>query len=482
MAVNELVDYDSKNHQTPLFTDPTENTFITKDPKINALLFYTNHIRSNARHSEISSPFDQIEILDSPIVKERRKKISDLRVKFPHLNGMAQKIFEYQYQNAPVPRSRFCFASTVALISTLIGNKLRVGAVHPNQYIIMIAPSAAGKDYPLNFTKNVLSDSGLDNLVGQGNPVSESGVMMDLSTNSTRIDTIDEISKLLGVSSDYVKSPHTTQVIDFYTEMYTSVGRPFAGKRLKTGVLGKCSSPYINIIGALTPEAFSKTFSQSNITKGFGGRVLFFPDTTEKAIPFTIDRGFIETPKWLCEYANQWRNFRFKDNLNTQQAVDVEKYPQMNNELPSIVSDLVNFAKGIKVGFDTSPLINRLNVMLIKMAMIDSVACYEDFTKVPKISKKNIDWSKAFLENYIKMVYKFLDIALKVDDLQKNHLNDFIIKKLGSLNGEGISQKELTQILVKRGFFIQDIQNAFNTLLKSEIIISSEQILYLYDV
>lgn len=281
VIIEELVKYDRLHHPIPYFTDESEGH--TKEASFHAAKLADSVLKSHVANGFKYTPIENFEIdLSHLTAKPKIKPPVQIKVdKLPHWDGLGKVIFEHIYNSSPIPRSNLSWGSTMGILSILAGNKISLDGVHPNLNALVIAPSCFGKDTPLKAAATLLPNE----YIGSGSYASQQAIVMNLPQQRKRIDILDEMKHLFAKMND---PKNNSGIAETLCTLFTSVGQHYAGYSSKMeksrnenkgkGKVGECYSPFVNFIGALTPEAFAKSFSEDFIDEGLGSRILYFWD------------------------------------------------------------------------------------------------------------------------------------------------------------------------------------------------------------
>ena len=293
--VDDLIEFDEKiNESVSYFICPSRK-WRSRNIKDNCTSFVMEAFSNFIKKGKTLAPKVELNFNSekTPKIRERNK--------LPHFRGIMSDIFNHIYKESPVPRSRFAAAGTLSLMSIVLGNKIKLGRTHPNLYCLMLANSGDGKDTPLNYAKTALMQAGYINLIGESNPASDTGIIKHLSTQNVRLDTIDEADILFGAITNN-KNAYATKMSDIYARLFTSPGSIFEGKTLggSDKKVGACFSPYVSMVCAMTPAAFTDSFTVKTIQTGLGARFLYFIDEERKRSKIKLNEIII--PKEIINF------------------------------------------------------------------------------------------------------------------------------------------------------------------------------------
>ena len=195
-AVKEMIEYDSKNHDIPLFTDSKEND--SDDANYNAICFYLNHVRSiNAKRIEKNEP------LELPIMANDLQVFQDILDKddtkgdtpLPEPTGLLKLIYDHILSVSYIEQPAFALSAAMSLIGTLVSRKVIFQNTTPNMYLLNIADSGSGKDSCQQTIKDLLfTINAGQKLLGATAYPSEASIIQGIEGKPVRLDIIDEAS------------------------------------------------------------------------------------------------------------------------------------------------------------------------------------------------------------------------------------------------------------------------------------------------
>lgn len=460
--VNELLEYDKNQNNPPYFTDDSENH--KHPPAAIASHIVASVLKTHCSKGKIYNPeYRDIQLRIDEIAEKLEDKF--VRKKLPHLRGLGAVVFDYIYSNSDVKRAGFAFASTLAFISTVIGNKISWLDIHPNLYLMLIANSGGGKDWYLRSPSNIFQESGHKELKGEGQPASDTGIMMSLPYKRVRLDTVDEASVLFN-SIKNSKNSYAVNMGDVYAQLYTSGGKYFDGKNTYTakhkdnvmGNIGGCFSPFVSFIGAMTFNAFNESFDEKIMAKGLGGRFLYFNDERFKKSQFRITNRE-KSPNILHSFIETWMSLKNQPIIEPDEngMIDLE-VAQKKFDIP-IASHNDETIKELKQAHDEieilkkkykdhkmSPVVNRMYENTIRLSIIDAVAMEYMKSGGTKISidKENVKWAKEVILVMFYNMTNFIENNLGSTDYENKLL------KMKKWFDE--KKKPVTKTDISRGF------------------------------
>lgn len=469
--VNELLEYDKNQNNPPYLTDDSENH--KHPPAAIASHIVASVLKTHCSKGKIYNPVDlHLEVKD---IEEEHSKIEYQRTPLPHWKGIGDTIFKHIYESSPIPRSRFAWAATMATIGTNFSNLIRYENLCTNTYSMLITYSSGGKDIPLKAPTNIFSECERFDLIGDGKPRSSAAMIMDLENQRERIDTVDEMKDLLiGMTNS---RSHLSGVAEMYSHLYFSTNSIFHGVKTKTdknakdqlstGYSGRCFSPCVSFIGAITPEAFRNSFSQEYINEGLGSRFLYFWDEDVKEKNYRA-KNIFDLPQDIKEFMGHWALVKEGREVN-EESLNLNSVSRWN--IPDIkasekVKDALveldkmyhhEFNEALKSGGYADPIKNRLIIFIKKIALIN--ACSRQFMSKDasfiEMAMEDVDWAnEAVLANYNESKY-YLNLNVASNKLQKkqNKILEIIDKKNKAVTTTELyrsvrwSKKEMAEVI-----------------------------------
>lgn len=412
-VVRNLIEFDEKEHEIPLFTDPEENRHT--EAYTNALLFYVNHLTSiNTRRYRESKEYElpvMQTVADIAKVQEIKAgklvgqgKLKRRSVESLPVHGAIKNIYSTILKNSWIKQPDLAFGATLTLLSTLASRKIVFQGMSPNLYVLNVAPSGSGKDAPQQTVKNILMEIGAESLLGAGDYVSDASLMDSLSTNPVRLDIMDEAGGILRTVNTG-KAEYNGKMADVLAELYTTSNNKYLGRATAEGRKGSCYRPNVNILASTTPTGFMEGVSIKAIEKGLMGRFLIFTgDQDQKAERLTT---FPKIPVETKQLLQHWFSFRPQDYVDVQgqeiagipqNYVELEAENEANEALDKIFNEFDKLRRETDPFSPLLPIIARLYQQMVKLVIISAVA--RTPADVPKINKKDVDFGHATILYY----------------------------------------------------------------------------------
>lgn len=226
--------------------------------------------------------------------------------------GFVSEVMDHCLETAPYPNVPLAFCGALALQALLAGRKVRDdGDVRTNVYLLALAYSAVGKDWPRKVNANILHRIGLIDSLGERFASGE-GIQDALFRNPSLLFQTDEID---GILQSINKSPDARHenILGTLLTMYSVSNSVFPMRRKASKEPpGVIDQPCLVVFGTAIPTHYYSALSERMLTNGFFARMLIVESgkRTRGQRPKIVDTParVLETAKWWSDYAPGIRN------------------------------------------------------------------------------------------------------------------------------------------------------------------------------
>lgn len=458
-TIAELISYDETNHDTPYFTDKTE---AHRGLGYNAALKMVTSVSNTITQRGGDVTPKKIEICFGE--EEPAQQPKEV-IKYPDAPGILKEIQEYVMANSNKPRAPFAMASALGLLSVLISNKVRYGSSAPCLYQMLIAESGQGKDVPLKAPKEILIEAGQMKFVGIESYRGDKSLVKRFEHQRERIDTVDEISKL-GKSANSTNL-FQSNIAEVLTEIWNSPLKLFMGQTTSEETTGMTFNPCLTLMGATTPDAFSRSFSKENVAQGFAARFIYIFE--DEDVPL---RRYKQTPipEKVLDFIEFWANLEIETtevNLDGNSHVSIDlasskpkNIASLKKPLPvnlpaedgveELLDELGQYYDNYRKECDESliPIVLRAMQQIEKIAIISAVATSPTGNPAPILKLSDV----RFAAEYIKATTKGTAMFFSQNLLEsKFHLDSEKVLRVMRKHGKPMTRSEINQKL-KRSF------------------------------
>jgi hypothetical protein len=222
-----------------------------------------------------------------------------------HIPGFIDEVMTYTLQTAPYPERTLAFCGALALQALLAGRKVRDEADNRTTlYLLALANSGAGKDYPRKVNQRVLLEVGLTECLGDTFASGE-GIEDRLFLNPTVLFQTDEIDGLM-TKINLGRDARHEGIMSVLLKMYTSAALLYP-MRVKAGrEPGVIDQPCLCIFGTAIPKHYYEALSLKMLTNGFFARMLVMETGKrgqgQDAVVRNLPGSILATARWWAEF------------------------------------------------------------------------------------------------------------------------------------------------------------------------------------
>jgi len=187
--------------------------------------------------------------------------------------GFIRHVMDFTLTNAPYPNVALAFCGAMALQSYLAGRKVATtGDLRTNLYLLALAGSGTGKEFPRKVNSQVLFQIGETQSLGDKFASGE-GIQDALARSSKMLfqnDEMDGVLRQINLDRDGGRE----SIPNILLTLYTSAG-DFYPLRVKANQkeAGYVDQPHLTLFGTATPKYFYESLSQRMLTNGFFARL-----------------------------------------------------------------------------------------------------------------------------------------------------------------------------------------------------------------
>jgi len=220
--------------------------------------------------------------------------------------GFISEVMDYCLATAPYPNQVMAFSGALALQAFLAGRKVRdPGDNRTNLYLLGLAHSAAGKDWPRKINTRILHKIGLSDCLGERFASGE-GIQDALFISPSMLFQTDEIDGMLQSINKSRDARHENIMTTLLT-FYSSANSVFPMRR-KAGKEspGAIDQPCLTIFGTAIPNHYYEALSERMLTNGFFARMIILEcgkrGTGQEPTIAEIPDRVVETARWWMDY------------------------------------------------------------------------------------------------------------------------------------------------------------------------------------
>ncbi|MBN2447718.1 MAG: bifunctional DNA primase/polymerase, partial [Phycisphaerae bacterium] len=265
-----------------------------------------------------------------------------------HVPGLVEQVMDFTLAKAPYPNVGLAFCGAMALQSYLCGRKVcDSGDLRPNLYLLALASSGTGKDFPRKVNSRVLFEIGHVAALGDKFASGE-GIQDALARTSAMLFQNDEMDGVLRqINLD--RENRRESIPNVLLTLYTSANDVYP-MRVKAGQKEAChiDQPHLTLFGTATPQYFYESLSQRMLTNGFFARLIIV-DVGKRGQgqrPGNVRK----LPQSIIEAAHWWAEFQAGS--SRANLLDVHPEPRVVSYTPEAEAAITAFQRQAEQEYD----------------------------------------------------------------------------------------------------------------------------------
>ncbi len=363
-----------------------------------------------------------------------------------HVPGLVEQVMNFTLANAPYPNVGLAFCGAMALQSYLCGRKIcDSGDLRPNIYLLALASSGTGKDFPRKVNSRVLFETGHVNALGDKFASGE-GIQDALARTSVMLFQNDEMDGVLRqINLD--RENKRESIPNILLTLYTSANDVYP-MRVKAGQKEAChiDQPHLTLFGTATPQYFYESLSQRMLTNGFFARLIIV-DIGKRGEGQTPGSAR-NLPEPVIQIAKWWSEFQ--PGTRRANLIEVHPEPRMVPCTPEAAEAITALQRQTEHEYDQAHVRNdevarvawsRTHENAKKLALI--YACSENHEN-PTITLPGVEWASAFAMHQTRR-----QLFLAANYVAENPFHSECLKLMRKLR-EAPKQQLSHQVLLKR--------------------------------
>lgn len=319
-----------------------------------------------------------------------------------------------------------------------------------NVYSVAIGGSGSGKTSLVNPAKELMTLSGLQDLIGNDRIASGSGLIKMLTGHPRRVVFLDEFGHMLQQIGSAGAGVHAKQIITEFTQLYSAANTLFTGTAYATQEPAPIECPHLCIFGMATPDQFWRAFGSSSLEDGSIARYLVFPlgQTGDKAPDSSAGEAVAE----MLRYLSRAISGRVTGNLGNAEMrrVPLDEYAEAGRaDLKRKETSFAEYAErnGVRGG---PAILRRVTENALKIALISAVG--RDAVN-PEIDARDMDIGHALA--WWSACVMISNIASHIADNQLERDVNEVERKIRDAGPDGIMKgllKDRCRGIGKRAF------------------------------
>ena len=317
-------------------------------------------------------------------------------VEMLRMPGFVSEVMDYCLATAPYPNPVMAFAGALSLLAFLAGRKVRdPGDNRTNIYLLGLAHSSAGKDWPRKVNTRIVHEVGLAECLGERFASGE-GMQDALFQTPSMLFQTDEIDGMLQ-SINKAKDARHEAIMSTLLTMYSSANSVFpmprkAGKESPVVI----DQPGLVIFGTAIPNHYYEALSERMLTNGFFARMIILESGPR---PEGQEPSIREVPPSILATARWWADFQ-PGNGNLEDFHPVPRIVEQSDEARRSLVETRQQAEGeysVAEGRSDSvgtTVWGRVSEQVRKLALLYAIS---ENHQTPRISLAAVQWASAFV-------------------------------------------------------------------------------------
>ena len=224
-----------------------------------------------------------------------------------HVPGLVDEVMAFTLANAPYPNTGLAFCGAMALLSYLCARKVQTDDdLRPNIYLLALASSGTGKDFPRKVNARVLFEIGHIACLGD-KFASGQGIQDALLRSPAMLFQNDEMDGVLR-QINFDRDNKLESIPNILLTLYTSASEVYP-LRVKAGQkeAAHIDQPHLTLFGTATPQYFYESLSQRMLTNGLFARMMIVDigkRSRGKKAGSTrhLSESVLQTARWWAEF------------------------------------------------------------------------------------------------------------------------------------------------------------------------------------
>lgn len=328
-----------------------------------------------------------------------------------HIPGFVDELARYSQRTAQRPNLALSFVGALAMLAHLAARKFAgPNDSRPNIYLVSIADSGVGKDWPRKVNRKIAAIEGLKETV-KDSLASGQAIEDAIAKTPALLMQMDEFDSVLNVLKDDKGSKTATEAMwRVMLSLFTS-SSSFYTKRLKAesargGGGGKIVySPSLTILANATPSKFYAALCERALDNGFLARCLVIESDERSDFNFESGMDSRELPpsvvRMLRHLSNLGRRFAGNVEIDPRDITFVpfaeggqDEAKRVNKEADAL------YDKARREGDDMAKSVwNRSLELVLKLALLYAISETLGTTNDFAISPAAVNWAWRFVKS-----------------------------------------------------------------------------------
>lgn len=382
--------------------------------------------------------------------------------------GLLGELTQYILTCSPIRHPILAIGAAITVMAILQAQKcITEDNIHPNIYILTLAPSGSGKSFPLKIAIGILNMIGLGKLI-TNKPASGAGLISALHRRKGRlICFIDEFGAIFSGIMSSEAGGYQRDIVNKMMQLYSASDGEWydeeCSDREKTKELRIIRKPNLILYGTTIPDNFYNTVNADDSINGFLARLLVLQGVDINTSYHNITTQNKDMPPALLNALMQWAydptNIWGDSNEYNFSPIKIPFESEARRIIYKFRDDMVEVARLADINGD-----------LFKSSLFKR--CYEHASKLALLSRSNsrfidveaVNWGIKLAKDSVAMFY----------EEGKNYMYDGNFSKTSKAVERYLKKKEkwttLTEIYCRFRMPKKQMQDILDYLLEADII------------
>ncbi len=357
--------------------------------------------------------------------------------------GFIGEMMDHCLATAPYPNPTLAFCGALALQALLAGRKVRdAGDNRTNLYLLGLAHSASGKDWPRKVNTKVLHAVGLADRLGERFASGE-GLQDALLATPAMLFQTDEVDTLLE-SMKRARDGRSESIMATLLTMYSASNSVFPmRRRAGTPEPGVIDQPCLVLFGTAIPNHYYAALSERMLTNGLFARMIVLESGRRGR---GQEPGVIDPPGRVLETAAWWAGLRAGPG-NLADAHPVPRTVPHTDEAGRLLVELREHAEAryaeaeARCDAVATTVWGRVGENARKLALLYAVS---ENHETPRIDARGVRWASGLILHQTQRMLFMADSYAAQGEFDELALR--LLRKLREAEGRGLPHS----VLLKR--------------------------------
>lgn len=325
--------------------------------------------------------------------------------------GMLGEIARWISATAPKHQPELAVAAAVALGATCTQRVYRSSLGNfTSLYVVMVAKSTEGKEYPQAAVEMILDAAGMSKLIAGSGYTSAGAVFSALLKSPSHIAIIDEMGKLLKMSRSKGNA-NSEAAIDKLVEAFGKLDGVIRPPVYSSMTLKKHEevaerviyNPAISLLGATTPGTFYGNLTDDLVQDGFLGRLLVIESTQPRQLVRHDTNAPPEPPAKIVQWCRDVHEPLREGNLTDLNAPDIRANPvnmHIDDPCKELLRQFEIELNGMKDQYEPEGLDVLLGRTFEKALRLSMIATKAVNVRATKVTRDAIEWAIEFVRHF----------------------------------------------------------------------------------